>query len=240
MADIGEFYTRQVRERAGYLATWLPGRVLYLGDIGAMEGDEFAQTSNLQVHGISYDERPAGQGQDIELTSSDDVRIDVTVAGKTPSSTFKTLGEADAGLVVTFGRHAGFVIQAAGVSQTNIGNLEQIEDAIRDQSQQDIWRRTWRRTNAVVSELVTAQVCTILIAESSDAHVELKATADISPEGLTLANADAKFVVTSAEGVTTRIVAATGLTPLFRAVRFHVGLDVFGQPLGGGEFETLT
>ena len=54
-------------------------------------------------------------------------------------------------------------------------------------------------------------------------------------DGLQLGNAEAKFEVAYSKNMHTEIVAASGLTPLFRAIRFRVGIDFWGREREGFE-----
>src|SRR6185437_12323343 len=93
------------------------------------------------------------------------------------------------------------------------GNLRRIGDAILAKYRDGSWPKYY----VVVTEVVVASSTTTLISSGSEAKVELCATAKVSPQGLTLANAEAKFVAKQESRMGWSTVAQGGLTPLFRA-----------------------
>lgn len=146
----------------------------------------------------------------------------------------KTVTDADAGIKVEFARENAVVLSLKGVSFTRIDDLRRLSSDLYEKYSDGLWDIDY----CVVTEIAAADSGTILVSGSRDSSVELKAAADIGPQGLTLANADAKLGITYSSGMHTQVVAKQGITPLFRAHYFPYRTDIFGIPIvGAGDFE---
>ena len=75
----------------------------------------------------------------------------------------------------------------------------------------------WPRDHVVITELLSTGPAAVLVANNHDARIELAATVPTPLDGLPLASASAALDIVSSRGIGVKIIAPTGLTPLFRA-----------------------
>lgn len=228
MATTYEQYTKELRKSLGYMPTWLPGVPVFLGDTGQLSDQLFNRVTHLEPLGIAFEPVLDRSSDSFEHQTSGEVSIETTAAGA-PSTGFARIADAEAGVGINFGRENAVVLSLRDVRAHRVSDVSALERQIRERW--DVWDDHW----LVVTEVVTATSATILISGSYDSRVELRAKANVGVEGLELANAEAHFEVAYSKGMHTQIVAASGLTPLFRAIRVRVGIDFWGQERRGFE-----
>jgi len=80
-------------------------------------------------------------------------------------------------------------------------------------------RGLWDPEYVLVHEVLSTRACTVLISSSRNAHIELKATANVAPAHLRLSSASAKLAIKSEKGMATKLVAEKGMTPLYHVAK---------------------
>jgi hypothetical protein len=210
-------YTKNIYSELGYRGTWLPGTSVTLGDVGIIRKGVLQPETSLkqlqidfQVHG---DAVPDGS---FDYQSKKAVNILFKAAGDL-NRQFKALAQADAGALVTFFQENAVLMQLRGVRVDRIADKKALKNSLLDAvvaaDDQSRWDRDW----IVVTDVVTAESATILIAGGSSSSLELKASANIAPASLADANAGLSSAAESQ--VSTKIIAEKGLTPLYRGFR---------------------
>jgi hypothetical protein len=82
MASINKQYAKEINERFGYLATWLPNVEMRVGDVGIIRDHIFERRTSLAELGIPVDVQLDPSAIDFEYTSSDAVTINVKAAAR--------------------------------------------------------------------------------------------------------------------------------------------------------------
>ena len=220
-------YTAELRSALGYLATWLPNCELQLGDLLAATGDGgLARVGHVRDHGLSFTPHAGPSRAIYEYASSGAVSIMQKLAGQVvPGS---SLADADAGVIVKFGRTNAIVFEASGCSNTGIADLISLGRAIEKRYAAGEWDRKWM----LVTELVNAKAATIIIAGSQSAQADLKASGTIGKGGIRLSDLNAKLEAKKTVDIGFKIIASAGLTPLYRAS----GIKRSWLGLGSGQF----
>jgi hypothetical protein len=221
MVTIHSTYTHEVYKNLKYRPTWLPGTPMRLGTVGPIEDGIFRPVTDLARLDIRFEETvDAVPDGTMDFSSETGVSIEFKAAGEL-NQRFKVIAAANAGALVEFSRERAVVLQLKGVSLNRISDQPALNRgllraiAVGDESKR--WLRDW----VVVTDIAQASSATILITGSSAARLELKASGSVAPESL--ADASAKFSVAAESQVSTRLIAESGLTPLYRAVRVKRG-----------------
>jgi len=220
-------YRAELYSALGYLATWLPNSGLQLGDLVVAAGDSgLVRVGHIRHHGLSFTPHSGSTRATYEYASSGAVSVFTKIAGQAvPGS---SLADAEAGLVVKFSRTNAIVFEASGCSSTSIADLASLGRAIEKRYAAGKWDRKWM----LVTELVKAQGATIIIAGSQSAQADLKASGTVGTGGIRLSDLNAKLEAKNTVGIGFKIIASTGLTPLYRASQIKASW--FG--LGSGQF----
>lgn len=204
-------YTDNLFKKFGYYATWEPNVPLELGDIGVLKKNEFTRVTTLGSKGISFEVRSDPSASKLEYATSGGVSTTIKLAGK-PAPQGSVLGEADAGFIVEFGRENAILFQSNGSTTPSILDQDALGKEILKLYESGDWKKNW----VVITELVEAKSGTVLISNSSQGRIELKATANIGTEAIDIADASANFEHAFHKDIGTKIVAEQGLTPLFK------------------------
>jgi hypothetical protein len=86
MCAVNRQYAREMHEKFGYLATWLPNVKVRLGDVGVINEHIFEAKASLRQRGIAFDVRNNPSAADLEYTSSDAITVEFKAAGAVPNS----------------------------------------------------------------------------------------------------------------------------------------------------------
>lgn len=217
-------YTRELKEQFNYLATWLPGTPIELGDIGILKNFQFTKISNLIELGIAFEIVTDETKSDIEHSSSGAVSITTKASGAVAPHG-STLGDLDAGITVEFSKENAILFKANGTTSPCIKNQIALGKTIIELYKQGKWDKDW----SVITEKVDSESATILISSSSASKVELKAKGKIESAKLDIADAGLGFELTFSKDLSTKIIAEDSITPLFKACK--VSSRIFAPPV---------
>jgi hypothetical protein len=211
MVAISKQYAREMNEKFGYFATWLPNVRLKLGDIGVVRKQVFEPVSSLEQLGIAFAIDRDRQAADLDYTSSDAVSIEAksSAAAHDPA---ETAAQAGGSISISFSRAEAVVFQASGCVTSRIADVKSLGEEILSRYHRD----AWDPDHVVVTDLISAGGATILISNGQNAHIDLAIRVEAGSGMTKIAEANANVTVTRAAGIGTRIVAAAGLTPLFK------------------------
>lgn len=216
VADLHKQYTQDVYKHLGYRPAWFPDTKMDVGTVGVFEDGFFRRLTTLKDLGIDFgvvEDPPDGE---YDYASSNGVKVSFKAAGEL-NDQFKILAAADAGALVKFNRQGACLIQLRQVGTRYIANqpalYRKLLKAVQDTDEDRQWQREW----VAITEVKTAGTATILISGSGDERVEIKAGGTVAPNNLVDASAGLTFA--STHDVATRILARSGLTPLYRGVR---------------------
>lgn len=206
-------YTRELYKQFKYLATWLPGVPLALGDIGLMKGKEFTKIGNLsdKKFNIKFDIENDTTKSEIEHSSKGAVTLSIKASGATPSQG-STLGKVDAGATIEFSKENAVLFKANGTLNHTIKDQISLGSQILNLYKNGQWDKDY----VIITELVVADSSTILISSSKKGKIELKAKSKITSGNIDIADASFGFTNTFTKDLSTKIIAKEGLTPLFK------------------------
>ena len=212
---IYKIYTKEIFKNLNYRPTWLPGVPMKLGTVGVIENGAFRPITSLENLNIPYDVILDAKQDTLDYNSSTGVMITFKGAGET-NEKFEAIGKASAGVLIEFSRRGAIVMQLKGVANHRIAdqvslNKELLRSVVLGNTDQ--WQRDW----VVITEVVQAETGTIVISNTENSKLELQASGSVKP--VNLVDASANLSVAKESQVSTKIIAESGLTPLFRGVR---------------------
>lgn len=221
--NIHQFYLKHIATQTGYRATWEPNRPLYIGAVGKLEDGVFTIFSSLEKEGIVAEIMKDESAGVWDYTSSDSVNIGIKLAGQIPAAG-SALTEADAGFTLDFKSQDAVVFQADKTLTHQIVNMGAIEREIIQKYRNDAWPKDW----VVVTQLIEAESATIIISNSSNNQIDLKASANVGTANLKLTDASLGLQVVRERGSSFKVLAKNGITPLYRVMGIRHPL--FGKP----------
>jgi hypothetical protein len=210
--SISKQYTKELRDNTNYSAIWLPTLTVQPGDVGRITNYEYEPVTTLTELNIPFSIVKGHVAADINYASANAVSIVVKTAGQAPL-VGSLLAQAEAGVMIKFSRENAVVFRAAHCKSSSIKDRLSLENEIIARYKNGDWKEDY----VVVTEVVSAASSTILISSGKNAQMDLKAGGKINPGGFNLADVDAQFQVIQESNVATKILAANGLTPLFKS-----------------------
>lgn len=206
-----DIYTAEINKQFKYLATWLPGTKVELGDIGIVENKKFKRISNLINQNIPFKIKESDISVDYEYNSQGSVSVSTKLKGKiAPKNSL--LNESDVGLQINFSKENAIFFKLNKAKSSSINNLIELGEILIERINQNNWDKKW----VIVTELVKADSGTILISSSKNATIELKANGNIGMDNIDIANARFNFEILKSKDLSTKILAKNNLTPLLK------------------------
>jgi hypothetical protein len=212
MSSAGTIYTRELRQRFGYSATWVPNAEVRLGDVGTLDGHTYRRVASLGDFGIEFDVRESRTRGVYEFASAGSVSFGFKAEGE-PGGPLSSLATAEAGISIDFSSGNASVFQAAGCTVAEISDQHRLGEQLLQLDSEDRWRREY----VVVCELIRADRATVLVSSTSGAQVEFRTKAGIPLGPQSLVDAEAGLNLARSHGLALQIVTEGDLTPLFRA-----------------------
>lgn len=208
-----EQYTDEMEKKFGYYATWNPGVNLSLGDVGTFKDNAFTRISDLKSFGIDFEINKDLSKTDLEYNSKGSVSTTTKLSG-TAAPQGSVLTDLDLGIIVEFSKENSILFKANGTVTPNIKDTVKIGNQVLDLYKEGKWNKQW----VIITELVEADSATIIISNSSNAKIELKANANIDALDIDIADAKFEFSGQFSRGLETKIIAKEGLNPLFKVM----------------------
>ncbi len=214
MANPHKFYMQHMNAKTGYRATWDPGRPLQIGQIGKLDRfGVFTVYSSLAKEGINAEVLTDVSASELDYTSSNEVTINFKAAGKAPT-VGSALTEAEAGFNIQFNSERGVVFKCSGYKTHQITNIGEIEDQIKAKFRDKNWEKDW----LIITQLIEAENATIIISNSANGNLDLKAAAGIGKAEMSLTDASLGLTVAKERGSTLKFISQSHLTPLYRVM----------------------
>ena len=210
--SIAEQYAKEMKKKFGnYYVAWTPGKPLKLGDIGILKNNVFERQGSLsESFNITFKIRKDTKKEMMDYTSKNSVDMMSTLSGEVPI--LKILKDLDADVIVDFTKEGAVLFKANGVLAHSIENFIEIGEKIVELYKIGKWKKEY----VVITELLEADSATILISNSKNSRVVLKAKAGIGVGEVDLANVSLGLDIQSHRNMDTKIIATEGLTPLFQ------------------------
>ena len=155
----------------GWTANWWPGTAISLGERGVMQDGQLQHHGYVGDYGVSFALDPVLSPVSglWDFSSSSDTIIEIGTDASVPG--WEWLGNASAGLSMTFGGQESVYISASGTTIERVANLDKLRADLIDTAVQ---RGMPIGQSVVVERQLTAQ--TLLIASSNNSG-EFKAVA---------------------------------------------------------------
>jgi hypothetical protein len=215
MAAIYEQYTEEIHREFGYSATWLPNTPVSVGDVGYFHRDRFQRATSLREMGVNIEVSPLGEPGDLEYLSANQVQVSWrTDAAGGPAA---PVAEASAVISVVFRRAHAVVFQALGSRVRTIRD----QPALAAKLLPLVDSGRWQPDYAVITEVVQTGPSAVLVSSQANARADFRVRAGTLTGPCALAQAGANLGVMSTSGLSVKILAPKGLTPLFRACAFR-------------------
>ncbi|WP_030159613.1 hypothetical protein [Streptomyces sp. NRRL S-244] len=199
-------YTKELRERFGYSATWLPTVRIGLGDVGRMVGYEFERLGGLADFGVRFEARGCESVGTMAYASSGGV--EVTVGGTAEVASGPWAAPAGVAMSIKFSREGAVWFQAEACVVEAIEDLLALESEIVALNEAG----KWDDDLVVVTEVIRAEQGTVLVSGGAQGGIDLTTRAEVPAVG-----GRAGVRVTASRNIGTQVVGYGDLTPLFRA-----------------------
>lgn len=206
MTNPVERYVKEMHAKFGYFANWMPNEPLELGDVGRLNGKLFRRETSLANLGIAFEAREEGRPADWEHSSGSGLHVDFKAAGR--------VAEGGGGAVINFDEEGAFLFVVKHAAVRAIDDIADLGQSVLRAHAEDRWNPQW----VLVDTVIEVKRATILISCSARSQIELSAKAPLKALS-SLTDARAGLSVTAESGEVTRILAASGLRPLFRVSR---------------------
>ncbi|MGW7041153.1 hypothetical protein ACWGDT_00170 [Streptomyces avermitilis] len=212
MTAVHEQYVTEMRQQFGYLAAWLPGMRISVGDVGVLRGSRFEPHTTLAGLNVGFGTRPAGTPGDLEYASSG--QVEVEWHGQAGLLAGSGMG-MQTRVTVSFKRSNATFFQASRAVTSGITDLPAIERALIGLG--ELWKREW----VVVTEVVKARSAVVVVSSRSGGRLDLHVQG--GGAGSSLAELASRVRVASEAGIAARVLSSSGLTPLFRVCQLRGG-----------------
>lgn len=211
MAQADKTYLNELQKQWGYLAAWPPNtEARALGDYGEVrQSDDFVWLGNIRKW---VTPKPLSRDTGSMYYASTGVRVfnaDFGVADVTK--------QASVDIKISFEKKSSIFFLAQHTTTVTTQNLEQVGDKIVD-----VYKRKgkdWRLGYVWSTEVIKAEVLTVLIALESGVSVTLSGRLPISYQGVPVANLDLRHFSVSTNASSVSFFPGINVTPLFRAYR---------------------
>jgi hypothetical protein len=217
MASPVQRYQREMHDNLGFFATWLPGDLLDLGDIGMLKDGKFRKRSSLRELGIRYQASAPGAAQNLQYTSKSGTAFSVDTAIAVP----KPL-DISAAIKVEFSSEGSFLFHASNVRNRRLDNIADVTRAVLEIWHKGKWDKGWY----VVESIHEADCATVIVSEEASAGVTFNAKGDLV--GIPLADPRVELITSASRGKMAQIVAGRDLRPLYSCLRVKEGW--FSEP----------
>jgi hypothetical protein len=212
MASPAQRYQREMHDNIGFFATWLPGDLLELGDIGTLKDGTFRKSSSFREMGIEYQVSSLGASQNLLYTSKSGAAFSVDSSVAVP----KPL-DISAKIKVEFSSQGAFLFQASNVRNRRLEKIASLTEAILKVWKNEKWEKGWY----VVDTIHQADCATVIVSEEESAGVTFNAKGALS--GIPLADPRVELSISSSRGKMAQIIAGRELRPLYSCLRVREG-----------------
>lgn len=212
--SLAESYSRDLHRNIRYFGTWLPQAPIKLGEIGYMEDAIFKRVGSLDTHKnieFKISDGIARKDDSFSYISNGKITAGGSVSVKSEGIIANNL-PAEGSFTINFSGEESILFQVKGASIYYIDNFLEVKEKIETLYKNGQWEYDWK----VITEIVLVDSATILISDSSDALIELKASAGLGVQQLNLADASLGLEILRTEGLNTQLFSEKSLTPLYK------------------------
>jgi hypothetical protein len=208
-------YAAEVEKKLSFRPVWPLGVTMRLGAIGRHQNGVFEQEGDLTKLGILV-EPHSDQSGNWGLASGGSVKASLNGGAKLKAGVPGTsIADAGAAVDLTFSKEHAVFLRAESVVIHSIENLGEVADAVLRLDAEG----QWREGRSVISHLIEAERCLVLIAGGSDSTATLRVNAEAPITPGQLAKADAGLSIENSNGMAQSYEQSTPSTPLYKAQR---------------------
>lgn len=208
-------YIDAIHTHIGYRPTIPPGDDARLGDVGIIDDGRFSRMANLEDFGIDFEQRKDDSKVSYYYESERGVESRTKAKGD-PGGPFEVLGEAEAGVRVTFSGENKVVFKATDCRETKIDNVNRVKREVMALAADD--GSDWDDDYSVVTEKLTADSFVVLVSGSAGGTVELRAKGDIEAIGSLETELGFDKELAYSENMSLKTVAESGGDPAVQGV----------------------
>jgi hypothetical protein len=226
MGAVGN-YLDIVHKQFGFYATWLPGSLIEVGEIGVLRDGVFVHTAHLRDFGVKF-RRKTLDAPSMRYASEGGVKFTASAKGST-DKVVSAIAKADAGLKIAFKKKGALVFVLDPATDDRIEDVDAITKWMDGAIYHD---KTLPKDHIVVSHVRRAGGGVVAMAQDEGAEVQLKGGADLGSGTVTLAKVSGKFELVSANA--TEFVSIprgrSGMTPVYRFLHDVENIKIFPIP----------
>ncbi len=216
MTDAIIEYMRGINRVFRYVPNWTPGQHRELGDVGFFDRGVFEHRTSLDEFDIEFTVREDPSPADYTTMASRGVDVKFSAKGQL-SEGFQAITQAEVGARIEFSHRNAFLFSAPRCREHEIEEKSRVKrELIRVLEQGE---GEWKENDVVITALVEAPSATILISESSESAIELRATGDVGQNWFNLGGLGANVEEAWSSGTMTKVIAEERITPLFKPLR---------------------
>jgi hypothetical protein len=213
-SEIVAAYVEGIYRQQRYLANWYPSAPIELGDKGTMSGALWARDGRVPEALLSSGARVGSKIPVLEWGNTKEFSVETKLAGEAAPA-FTSLARADAGIAYTFSHGGGILFSASGLVIHEIAETFPIRKWMLEEYREG----RISHDTLVVTKLIRAKTCAILMSESNHARIEMRISASAEVPMHKFAALHAQAIVTSAVGMHEHIIITGGATPLFGGLK---------------------
>lgn len=215
MATPQEVYVNGIKKQLNnYYGAWLPSTRYELGDVGLVKNNLFDRLTSLENLGISFTPSRDSHSTKIDYVSESGVSRVIKAAGQL-NPNLPNIPEGQAGIGIEFSKEGAFIIQAEESYELFIEDLVKLEQDIRQVYEDGRWKSGW----VIITHLISTPNATILISNTSQSKIELSVEGDVTLQGVSLGNTQAKFSVRAETGNVLKFIDAKNVTLFFKLLQ---------------------
>lgn len=203
-------YQRELHEKLGFFANWLPADPIDVGDVGRLEGGRFRRATSLAALGVEADVETIPSGQPVEYVSKGGTKVEV-------ASGAGVADLASAEVKVTFSHESAFLFHTSILRPVRLSNPAAVTRSVLAAYDEGSWEKEW----LLVEALHEADLATILVSQDKSAEVVLSANVSELLASVSLADPRISFSVVSSRGRMVKIVHAERVRPLYSCLRIR-------------------
>jgi len=204
MNDIGQLYVSQMHDRVGFFATWPLNQEIKIGHYGPMKGKLFQPFGQLK--GLLAEVATGKATHDYTISA------DRVLNAQTKALADAGVTQGKALLEVHFHSEAAVTFSAPESVVTRVSNIKALGQRLVEMLQE----KNWDRKHAIVVEVTTAPMATIIASEKAGAEVKFEVAANTPVSPQVMANLDEETQLKVFRGVGAKSIGKGPLTPLFR------------------------
>lgn len=209
-------YRKAVRGSWGksWWLAWPITERISVGDVLHNVGGHVRRAGTLQDRGVTYTERLGNPHADVLHDASGAASVRFKPAGVTVEG-FSALAVADLGAVVDFTKSNSALVIYKGLHERAVADERALAAALIELT----WQ-TWDDSLLAVTQVVSADLGTLLISDSTGASAEIRLQANLGQAPLGLADLAGGATLLRHRGVSEKWVGGE-CTPFFRVVRLR-------------------